>query len=339
MDIPKIRSQIVCNILGGCNTTAALNFAGDLLLRGIDDAVFALYCISDFSKSETMLSWASFTVAHINRLLFILDFADENWTIDALRCVCAARPDLAEVVKQYTYGKSGIEKAALLHCVSPADFTPVLQALGELIEMSSEERKKLPIRIFKRIQFDWTGQEGLFVQLLKLRDEQLASALLGGSCPPTVLNLGNLEIGLIDWWLEWMMDIGSINDVYWFIEQLGGLFGAHLNEKVQDEFIAEFNKPGSKFRRLLLNTVLPHFKNITTDEFSENSISFLLADLCREGSVNHFHGHLLGNTATEQFVTEHLLPILPDAKQPLLNNIHEVLRQAGSRHGRRYLFE
>jgi hypothetical protein len=38
-------------------------------------------------------------------------------------------------------------------------------------------------------------------------------------------------------------------------------------------------------------------------------------------------------------VAERLLPLLPDAKPPLLINLKSVLKRAGSRHGRRYVFE
>lgn len=339
MEITEIRARVLCDILHEHHSTAALDFAGELLLRGVKEAAVAIYFISEFAEPDCELSWASFTTAHVGRLKAILDDPDESWGLDALKCLCAARSDLAEVFKQEASKKSGIEKAALLYCVSRADFTPVFQALGELVEMSDEERREEPIQILKRIELDWTGKEELFVQLLRLRDMQLALALFGGSYPLSIPNLGNLEIGPIDWWLEWMMEVDPASAGYWFLNQLGGLFALHLSREVQDKFVAEFNKSGSKFRRLLLHFVLPHRSDITDEVFSDDAISFMLADLSRERSASSFRGHLLGSIATEQFVTERLLPLLPDAKQPLLKNLHEVLRQAGSRHGRRYVLE
>lgn len=339
VEIPKIRALILCNILQDHHSTAALDFAGELLLRGVKGAAVAIYFISKFGKADFHLSWASFTSAHIDRLEPILDDSDESWKLLALKCLCARRPDLAEVVKHRASKKSGIEKASLLYCVSPADLTPVFQALGELIQMSDEERREQPIQILKYIALDWTGKEELFVQLLRLRDMQLASALIGGVIPPSLPTLGNLKVGPIDWWLEWMSAVPTSNTGYWFVNQLGGLFANHLNHAVQDKFVAEFNKSGSKFRWLLLQFVLPYRSDLTTEAFSEDAISFLLADLSRKASVPLLQGHLLGRTATEQFVTERLLPLLPGAKQPLLKNLHSVLEQAGSRHGRRYLLE
>ena len=261
---------------------------------------------------------------------------EDSFALDALKCLCTGRPDLSEAVREEASKKSGIEKAVLMHCVSPADFAPVFQALSELVEMGDEQRHEQPLQRLDRLECDWTGQEELFVQLLRLRNVQLATLLLGHSSSPSLLGLGNLNIGPIYWWLEWMMEACASGANTWFLDQLGGLFSKHLNREVQHEFVFEFNKPSSKFRRLLLQFVLPRLTDITTDMFSEDTISFLLADLSEEGSASHFRGHLLGSTATEEFVTERLLPLLSDIKQPLSKKLHTVLRRAGSRHGRRY---
>lgn len=338
--VPEIRARILCDIPRNNHSTDALDFAGDLLLRGVNAAATTIYFIANFAKPDRSLSWASFSAAHVSRLESILDDPHEDeWGLKALTCLCAARPDLAEFLKAKAANKSGIEKAARLHSVSPTELEPVFRALGELTEMSDEERGAQPVRILSEVEFDWTGQEELFVKLLKLRDMQLASALFGGASPPSISSLGNLEIRPIDWWLEWMLAVGSVSDHFWFLQQLGGLFAMHLEDEVQNEFVAEFNKTSSKFRRLLLRFVLPNRSDITTEVFSEEAISYLLADLNRTDSAPPFCGSLLGKTATEQFVTERLLPLVPTAERPLLENLHEALRQAGSRHGRRYVLE
>lgn len=331
-EISVVRGQVLCSILQKHHSTAALDLAGELLCRGITEAATAIYFISNFGKPDDELSWDSYGPDHVQHLLSTLGIG-RHFALDALKCLCTGRPDLSEAVRREASKKSGIEKAALMHCVSPDDFAPVFQALGELVEMGDEQRHEQPLQILDGFECDWTGQEELFVQLLKLRDVRLAILLLGGSIPPSPPGLGNLNIGPIYWWLEWMMEVRA-NTL--FLHHLGGLFSEYLNRDVQHEFVLEFNNPSSKFRRLLLRFVLPHFTDITTDMFSEDAISFLLADLSNEGSTSHFRGHPLGRTATEEFVTERLLPLLSDTKQPFSKNLHAVLRQAGSRHSRRY---
>lgn len=332
MKIPEIRAEILCDILCKQRSTAALDFAGNLLLRGVNEAAVAIYFIAEFTKPENTLSWASFTTDHAFCLEDILNDSKETWGLNALRCLCAGRSDLAEVVKQRALAKSGIEKAAMLYCVSPTDMSQIFQALNELLEMSKDERQKQPIQILRRIKFDWSGKEELFVQLIQLRDMELAGALFGGSPPPDVPNLGDLNIGRIDWWLEWIMEIRgskSRKDGNWLLNQLGGLLGEHLSREIQESFIAEFNNVDSKFRGVLLNFVLPNFKNITIEAFNEDAISFMLADLSRKNSLTSFRGHLLGQVVTENFAVSRLLPLLPGAKQPLLRNLYEVPAMEG----------
>lgn len=336
-EISIIRGQVLCSILEKHHSTTALDLAGELLCRGIPEAATTIYFISNFAKPDEELSWDSYGPEHVRHLLSILDTEDSS-ALDALKCLCAGRSDLSEAIRQEASKKSGIEKATLMHCVSPDDFAPVFQALGELVEMGDEQRHEQPLQILDGLRYDWTwtGQEELFLQLLRLRDVRLATLLFGGSDPPTVPGLGKLNIGPIYWWLEWMMEVCAGGANTWFLNQLGGLFGNHLNHDMQHEFVLEFNRPSSKFRRLLSQFVLPRLTDITTDMLSEDAISFLLADLSDEGSALPSRGHLLGSAATEEFVTERLLPLLSDIEQPLSKKLHAVLRRAGSRHGRRY---
>jgi hypothetical protein len=103
--------------------------------------------------------------------------------------------------------------------------------------------------------------------------------------------------------------------------------------------VIEFNKAASKYRGVLADSILLKQNELTTDDFSADAISFLLADLGRTEMIDSWRGHLLGRTATEKFVSERLLPLVSEAKDLLLSNLQKVLRQAGSRHGRRYILE
>jgi hypothetical protein len=113
---------------------------------------------------------------------------------------------------------------------------------------------------------------------------------------------------------------------------IAGLFAQQLEQAGQQEFVAEFNNSSSKYRGLLLKYILPYFREFTIDVFNEDAISFMLADL-NQMKVSHFPGNLIALTATEKFINERLLPLLPDAKGLFLENLHEVLKAAGSRHG------
>lgn len=338
--IPGIRATILCNILRDHSSTAALSFAAELLLRNVKEASTAIYFIANHGRDASLLSWASFTHEHVKCLQEVAESDGYHWGLDALRHLCDARRDLAALVEQSASCKAGIAKAALLHCVTPTNLIPVFDALVQLTTLSEEERNREPLGLLKRIKLDWSGKADLFVELLRVRDEKVAQALLGDAIPANFDNLDTLEVGAIEWWLEWMLEVertSTDNSGYWFLNQLGALFANQVGKEKRDLFVAEFNKADSKYRKLLLRFLIPYFKDTTTDAFNEDTISFLLADLNRGAPVNPITGHLLGNAATERFIEDRIVPLLPEAQPPLADKLRAILDQAGSRHGRRYV--
>lgn len=337
--IPEGRARILCRVLEGRRSAASLELAAELLLRGIDRAATSIYFISKFRNREQQLSWSTFNLIHVDRLLSMLpDPKEAAWPLRALRLLCKARPDLAESVGNRALDAQGLLKAALLHCASPID-NQVFELLTEFAELSDEQRLKEPVHLFNQLDLSWAGHEALFVRLLKTKDTSISLSIIDCinfyRAPP----LGKLEIGPIEWWLDWLSDESDSANVRWILwrERISRLFEEHLEPATRDMFVAEFNNPKSMYRRTLAVSVLLARNDLTTDDFVEDALSFLLASLRDPKSVDPLHGHLLGSTATEPFVTERLLPLLSEVEEPFHTNLRLVLKQAGKRHGRRYM--
>lgn len=337
--IPEIYARILCQILWHKRSTAALELAGDLLLRGINKAATAISFIAGHGKTKHELSWTSFSLEHLNRLIAIADDPeDKSWALKALKCLCSGRPDLAEVVKARAATRTGIAKSSLLYCTAAVEGAPIFEGLRELVGMSPEQRMQEPTHLLAQIEINWAGNETLFVQLLKLRESHLALAVINQVYEQNCA-LGQLEIGSIDWWLDWFISEADPSRRYWLQDRLSRLFASHLSVETRHAFVIEFNKAGSKYRGVLADSILLKQNELTTDDFSVDAVSFLLADIDRTEMIDSWQGHLLGQTATETFVTERLLPLMPTAKDLFLTNLQKVLQQAGSRHGRRYLID
>ena len=333
--LTEIRARILCNILWDNRSTAALELAGDLLLRGVNEAATSIHFIGGLSKPDESLSWESFSDAHIHRLISMLDHKEEDsWWFRALQCICKNRPDLAKTTNSLASKLSGLANVLLRYCAEPSEINLVLDELEKIAVMDYAQRNKQPLYLLNQIDIKWVGREDLFIKILRGRDSKLALSILKNTSDDRDFQQGQLDFGPIEWWLDWIID----EDDYWFNYFMSRLLALCLSKEEFISLIAEFNKAESKYRAVITNIILYRNNEITTDDFSMDAISFLLTDLGRMEISDSWRGHLLGQTATEQFVYERLFPLLPEAKAPLLTNLKNVIRQAGSRHGRRYEF-
>jgi hypothetical protein len=270
-----------------------------------------------YGEGTDELSWACFQEAHIGRLMVMITHEDNGrWALDALELICTMRPDLAVESRRRAEQFEGITRGCLICAIHPTNTAPLFDALRNLCNMPEEQRHKAPIHLLEGLdKLDWHGYETLFVDLLRLRDTSLARALLEG-----IYNreetIGTIEIGPIEWWLDWLADDTDPEAQWWLADRLCNIFVDHLSVEAREAFVAEFNRSGSPHRPVLARFVLSRWRELTTDDFSEEALSFLVEDLKRKGSIDAFRGHLLGHTATEAFVADRLVPFL-DTKDPV----------------------
>jgi hypothetical protein len=330
----QLRMKLLCNVLGEHVSTEALLIAGELLLKGVDEAASVIAKIAVFSDGDDSICWDEFNCHHVARLQELIE---EFWVVDAIKTLCCARPDIADFVKKEALNNEGLLKATLLYCANPEDMEAVFFELERIATLNRKEREAISFTLIAKIDIDWLGRELLFVKLLQLKDLSLTNALLGDSIPVHANNLGALDLGDVTWWLEWMRNLSVEKDNYWLLTKLGDVLGNHIDSQARASFLEEFNR-GSEFRPLIQKFIIQRM-DVTTDDFDREAISFLLAELSRERSDHWTGSNLLGSAATESFVTERLLPLLVNSQEPLRGNLLSVLEQAGARHGRRYLIE
>ena len=202
--------------------------------------------------------------------------------------------------------------------------------------MPPEQRGKEPLHLIDGMKLDWHGHESLFVDLLRLRDASLARALLEGIYNREE-SIGTIEIGPIEWWLDWLADDIDPKAQWWLADRLCTVFADHLSVEAREAFVVEFNRAGSHHRPVLARFVLRHWRDLTTDDLSEEAQLYLIEDLRSDRSVDGVYSHLLGHTATEAFITDRLVPLLGTQDSVMQENLVRVLEHTGWRHGRRYV--
>jgi hypothetical protein len=335
--VPIARARIVCDMLQDVRNTVALEWAAELLLHGVDEAATTISFIAERAHAGDALSWAALSERHLERLILLCQSPQPHtFAVDSLRNICSARPDLAARLRVRALECSNVLRAVLLHCAAPQETSLVFEALKDLETMQSEQRSHEPVGLLQSVELNWQGQEPLLMRLLKLRDARLALSLIEHAAMYPDTPFAELDLTEISWVLEWLRDQDDPERAFWLRNRLGRMLGRYLTPGSRKLFVSEFNKPDSGFRNVLAQYVLVHFADLTTEDFTEDSVSYLLADLARRRLLP-WGDDLLGATATEAFVTERLLPLIGDAKPPLSENLRKVLKRAGDRHGRRYV--
>lgn len=328
--IPGIRAKVLLKFIDFSGSSSAMDLAGLLLLRGVKEAAMSI-CWLRF----VVLNWDSFSQDHVQVLLSHLDIKDDViFSAGALFNICRARPDLARYVRELASRENEIKKAVLLYCADN-NLEPVFGALTQLVGMNASERSQELTYLLSQVRIKWRGHEKLLVQLLRLKEPGSVNLLLN-----YYYDMGELDIGSIDWWLHWLLDENQESSRHGFHEKLGELLAYHTSNETFSQFVDEFNKKTSMFREVILEYLFCKRHDLNLGMFTEEAISYLLEVLNRVRDIKYpVSRYFLGAIATEQFVAKRLLPLLPGAKPPLLDNLRDVLRRAGSRHGRRYITE
>jgi hypothetical protein len=246
----------------------------------------------------------------------------------------------SHVLKEIKKSK-GVLKAALYYSISKVnDNQLVFDALEELLDMNPESLSKEPFKLLRCMdELNWEGHEILFVNLLRIQNIELAINL----CDQLDIHLYNyqpiFDIGSITWWLDWFVEYDKSKGKQWmFLDRVPSVICKYISTEKKKEFISEFNKPNSQYRKVLTQRIIKQIDGLTFDDFTEEAITYLLDDLKRS-KLDFWDNSVLADIATEAFVIDHLLPRVKNAKGFEKANLHKLVETIGKNHKRRYLVE
>jgi L-rhamnose mutarotase len=339
----KIQIDVLCDFLRDCKSNEGLRLATNLLLVGIDEIATEIHFILEFSTPEENIDYSIFKKEHIESLLFIIkNLENENstWALNSITNICSKREDLIPIVQEVSKKSSLILKAALYYSISKdKDYKLVFETLEELLNIDSESLSKEPFELISHMnKLNWNGKEILFIKLLKLRNIELAYNLSDKlALYPESNHKLVFEFGPILWWLDWFTEYFKSKSNEWmFIDRVPTMISNYMTQEKRDEFINEFNNPNSKYRKVLIKTILNKLDNLTIDDFTEESITYLLDDL-NTTKLDFFGNNVLYNIATETFVIKYLITRLNDVENVEQENLKRLIDKIGKKHKRRYL--
>ncbi|SBT14340.1 SIR2 family NAD-dependent protein deacylase [Vibrio celticus] len=328
--LPKLNGLILSRMLYEKSSNEKLDFALELL-KYTPKAVVSIYFICSRADKDKI----NLDVIKGEHLEQIVNHAlvPDSWSINTIKLICKYNSEFEVLVREkIEQFENPLIKIALESVVSN-DSRKIIEKIKELSKKTNEELSNESLCLLKGIDVDWKGYESELLQVLARGNRELSMTVFDQTRNES---LGDLPIEELGIWLEMFRDYNKDSDTYWYAYLFSDLLGNCLTQDKIKLFVEEFNSRDSKYRGLLSDLILIKFDGISTDDFSEDSISYLMSRLSKDNHMNRFGDNLLGNTCSKSFVNDYLLPLSNIEEQPLARNLHKVLSIAGQRHGKRY---
>lgn len=327
----------------------SLKICIELLLSGIHEVIDTMYSIltrlnHSFIDNQEVddIDYSIFEPNLINSILTIIEQEESHGspnTLHFLYIILSKREDLKYLVEGKLSTSNIVLKAAYYYAISESENNiAVYKTLEGLLKIPPSELKKQDCHLLSYMSgLDWIGHEKLFIQLLQLRNVELADNLCEW------VNLGIFskdelvfDIGPIVWWLEWFGEfIDSNNKELVFLKRMPYVIAIYISKEKRLEFISEFNNPKSKYRKVLNQIILPCMSDLKLEEFTENSLKYFFEEISTK-NTNFWHISILENIATEQFVQERMIPTLRESEGVKFENLKTLIERIGRKHNRRY---
>lgn len=324
-------------IIRGSNDSNVLSYALKLLMLGCDDAALTIKIATyDFEKQEDKRDLLNlFNKDHVKKIIELCKIKDNRWSRSALIYICQNRKDLIPYINQIAETREGLEKTFLFFCTGKNSIETIFEKLDTISKTSIAEINKFELFFFQGLNLSWTGRDKLFASLLEMCNVDVLNILGMNSVPMIPDGLKELDLNIIKL-LDWMASFDNSHESWWNISRIGSIMGIFFSIKSKTELF-EILRSGNKiYMEIILKRILSYSSNITTDDFDESTISFILSDLKKE-QKEYFFEHILAKTATEEFINIRLLPLLNSTDPIFLKNIKNIIRNAARRHGKRYL--
>ncbi|WP_083700284.1 SIR2 family protein [Mycobacterium sp. IS-836] len=329
-----IIKEIVLDAISGDGSFDALQISAAFIADGYLGAIFTLYSQVRF-RSPRVEDVDSIYSARVREMLYGAISGQTRagmWAVELLRVACEVSAVWRAHVREDPYQGSRLRTAAFLYAVG--DVSQFFAHLEDLLHNADAD--KTDAWILRGCTVDWSGRENLLIELLKLRDVELAYSIFEPMLYFTAADL-SLELDDADWWIDWLCEPVPSDEFSLFPDRLAEFIVRFMSSETAARIKERFNYGDDNTRRALSAYVLNRDDILRFEELTPDSVSWLVADLERRDPPR-WRSHLLGIVATQDFTEAVLIPLLEDnPSQELRDNLREVLQECGRRHGKRYI--
>jgi hypothetical protein len=320
----------VSESLSGLRDADAMAHIQRLVIAREDYAIFQLYMQLSFGEPRTDPIPVPAPGLVSALLAALREHRCLNWVVCALHELIGAYPELRWQVSAKA-SDSILMRALIAYIVH--DYDDLFAELDHLVERDPVLDNE-PVKGLSGITIPWKTRPDLLVRLLKKQQASLAEAVLQTWDQPVLGPEQYIDLDDASWWAEWLSDLYAQGEDA-LCDRLGALLSHATTESSQRNLVQCFNEV-PKYRTAMAKHVLAELWAVSIDDLSASSINWLLEDLKRPEYSWEWELPLVA-FATEEFVDEHLIPLLlSEISATARSNLLLTLDRLGERHGRRY---
>lgn len=315
---------------------AALDWALSEFRSGEYDFVFGLYSKIHFYSDEYDLSQVDVNV--LNTLTLLLSDANvdnhsKKWGILLLYSAYQRCPAFAKEIRAILKGSEGFVRLAVLYAIGKNRTNTFFSEFSSMLYW-----EKIPTEIIGSFELaDWAKNSVRTDYIIEILIKKYPIKALSTFLQET-LESSHLYHPSLDTFLELMTYIQKIYTQDDILQELDGI-GIFLSNHVRQDILFNFYRITTlRLKRFFNYCVLNRLEGLELSSFTKKEINGLLQELSKiDYALLCPDSFILSSIATEAFVKERLLPLMPAEKSLLQKNLETVIENAERQLGRRYL--
>ncbi len=284
-------------------------------------AVFPLYLNCD----KYTISCKQLSSDFFDALEDIIISEKDYWGIELLDKLYSILPELEEVFEERRYKSAGVVRLIYTYCLRRKDLNSFLVEIREFL-LKEEEYNYILIRGFDKV--DYGGAfEKMMGYVLDRKNNVLLKSFLE--------SVREESYALSDEMFERLLNAIEVDEVRtWTNFLIGERIGLNMTSSVRKKIVKQFNEK-CKREMLLVNLLHPrYFDNLQKQDFTEESIQYLLGELLCSGLSKD----ILIQILADEDVNEILLPLFRRCEnERAKSNVLSVIKSIGQKCQKRYL--
>jgi NAD-dependent SIR2 family protein deacetylase len=318
----EMKNHILDGILREKNGAENIELCIALIKDRKSYAVFPLYLNCD----KNSISCTQLSADFFDALEDIIISEKDYWGIELLDDLYRILPELEEEFEQRRYKSAGVVRLIYTYCLREKDLMSFLVELREFL-LKEEEQNFILIQGFTGVDY---GQE--FEKIMGYVLDRKNNVLLKGFLE----SVRDESYALSDEMGERLLSAMGGEVSPWTNFLIGERIGMNMTTSVRKIILKQFNEK-CKRKMLLTNLLYPRFfDDLQKQDFTEESIQYLLDELLCSGLSKD----ILAQILVDGDVNEILLPLLCRCEnEQAKSNVLNVIKLIGQKCQKRYLVE